>query len=302
MIEDKPTKEADGIAPNRKDASDTYIAPRPQVGRLSLREVGKIYDPEGASIVALQNCNMEVNAGDFVAIVGPSGCGKSTLMNIIAGFDSVSDGEILLDGKPLATPTLEPRPGADRVVVFQNGALFPWKTVVDNVSYGPIVQGLMSRDEAQEKALQLLKNSGGLDTVAQSYPLQLSSGMQRRVEIVRALMNDPKILLLDEPFRAMDTVSKTTMHNHLLRMFRELRRTVIFITHDLEEAIYLSDKVMIMTSRPGTIKKSLEVSLPRPRRREMLASEAYLELKRQLSAMLHHEARNAFDLGEREMA
>ena len=302
MISAEPKEKEGSSEQGRSDVSVAHIAPRPLVGRLSIREVTKIYDPDGQSVVALQNCSMEVEAGDFVAIVGPSGCGKSTLMNIIAGFDSLSDGEILLDGDPLATPTLDPRPGSDRVVVFQNGALFPWKNVIDNVSYGPVVQGLMNRKDAQKKAMNLLEQCGGLDKVALSHPLQLSSGMQRRVEIVRALMNDPKILLLDEPFRAMDTVSKTTMHGHLLRMFRECRTTVIFITHDLEEAIYLSDRVMVMTSRPGTIKKSLDVSLPRPRKAEMLASNTYVELKRQLSAIVHKEAKSAFDLGEREMA
>ncbi len=278
------------------------LAPRPAHGKLTITEVGKIYDPQGAAVVAVSDCSMDIAAGDFLAIVGPSGCGKSTLVNIIAGFDNLSSGEILLDDAPLATTEQAPRPGSDRVVVFQNGALFPWKSVLDNVMYGPLVQEVMTHREAKRKALDLLRRCGGLDRVAEAYPAQLSSGMQRRVEIVRALMNDPKVLLLDEPFRAMDTVSKTTMHEHLLEMYHVCRKTIVFITHDLEEAIFLADRVVVMTSRPGTIKTTLDVTLPRPRTAALLASEDFRALKAKLSAAVHEEAKRAFERGEREQA
>lgn len=281
---------------------DSQMAPRPADGCLSIQNVSKIYDPEGARVVALRNCSVEIAPGDFLAIVGPSGCGKSTLMNIIAGFDNVTEGRVLLDGQLLASATLPPRPGPDRVVVFQNGALFPWKTVLENVMYGPLVQQRMTRPEAEEKAMDLLAKCNGLDRVAASYPPQLSSGMQRRVEIVRALINEPKILLLDEPFRAMDTVSKTVMHQHLLQMYRTCRKTIVFITHDLEEAIYLADRVIVMTSRPGTIKSTINVDLPRPRTPEMMTSAEYLALKSLAIASVHEEAKKAFDRGEREHA
>jgi NitT/TauT family transport system ATP-binding protein len=284
------------------DTRNARMAPRPSVGKLSIRNVGKIYDPEGAAVVAVENADIEVEAGDFLAIVGPSGCGKSTLMNAIAGFDSVTSGQILLDGEVLASALHKPRPGSDRVVVFQNSALFPWKSVLENVMYGPLVQRQMDPAAVRDKALQLLRDCGGLDGVSDAYPSQLSSGMQRRVEIVRALMNDPKILLLDEPFRAMDTVSKTTMHEHLLAMYRQCRKTIIFITHDLEEAIFLADKVVVMTSRPGTIKDTLVVDLPRPRQREALSSEAFRRLKASLSSSVHEEAKRAFERGEKEKA
>ena len=250
---------------------------------------------------ALKGCSLEVEAGAFVAIVGPSGCGKSTLLNMIAGFDTVSSGEIYMDGRLLAAPHLSPRPGPDRVVVFQNGALFPWKTVLQNVSYGPVRQKVLSRRQAQKKAVDLLRQCG-LAAVTGSYPAQLSSGMQRRVEIVRALMNDPKVLLLDEPFRAMDTVSKTTMHQHLLDMYRMSRKTIVFITHDLEEAIYLADTVIVMTTRPATIKLVITVKLQRPRHPKMLFSQEYLDLKREAADSVHEEARKAFERGEREQA
>lgn len=282
--------------------SQATIAPRPKEGQLSIENVSKTYDPEGAQVVALHDCNVDIAPGDFLAIVGPSGCGKSTLMNIIAGFDNVTEGRVLLDGQLLAAPTTPPRPGPDRVVVFQNGALFPWKTILENVMYGPLVQHNMTPAEAEERAMDLLDRCGGLGKVAAFYPPQLSSGMQRRVEIIRALINEPKILLLDEPFRAMDTVSKSVMHQHLLQMYRTCRKTIIFITHDLEEAIYLADRVIVMTSRPGTIKSTITVNLPRPRTLEMMLSKEYLALKAQAIASVHEEAKKAFERGEREHA
>ncbi|MBI3716942.1 MAG: ABC transporter ATP-binding protein [Betaproteobacteria bacterium] len=271
-------------------------------GSLSIRDVCKTYDPDDACVEALRNCSAEVRSGEFVAIVGPSGCGKSTLLNMIAGFDTVSSGRIELDGRVLASAERPPLPGPDRVVVFQHGALFPWKTVLENVIYGPVRQKVFSRAQAEKKAIGLLHNCGGLDTVAGSYPAQLSSGMQRRVEIVRALMNEPKVLLLDEPFRAMDTVSKAIMHQHLLDMYRLYRKTIIFITHDLEEAIYLADTVIVMTTRPGMVKQVIDVGLPRPRVLKMLYSDEYMRLKREAAESVHEEARKAFERGEREQA
>jgi NitT/TauT family transport system ATP-binding protein len=252
-------------------------------------------------VEALKDCSLEVGTGAFVAIVGPSGCGKSTLLNLIAGFDTISSGAIHMDGRLLAAPNLPPRPGPDRVVVFQNGALFPWKSVLENVSYGPVRQRILTRKQAQKKALDLLRQCK-LDAVAGTYPAQLSSGMQRRVEIARALMNEPKVLLLDEPFRAMDTVSKTTMHQHLLDMYQMCRKTIVFITHDLEEAIYLADTVIVMTTRPATIKLVISVKLQRPRHPKILFSHEYLELKREAAEHVHEEAKKAFERGEREQA
>ncbi|MFM9886577.1 MAG: ABC transporter ATP-binding protein [Burkholderiales bacterium] len=271
-------------------------------GALSIRQAGKVYDPQGARVIALDACSAEIRSGEFVAIVGPSGCGKSTLLNIIAGFDQLTSGEILLGGAPLATVSTVPRPGPDRVVVFQNGALFPWMTVLDNVIYGPTRQRTKPVSQAREQGLEMLRQCGGLDSASDRYPGQLSSGMQRRVEIVRALMNEPSVLLLDEPFRAMDTLSKSAMHRHLLDIHALFPKTVVFITHDLEEAIFLADTVYVMTTRPGRMKRVLAVDLPRPRTTEMLASRAYLDLKRAVAEGVHEEARQAFERGERELA
>ena len=274
---------------------------RVKEGALSIRNVGKIYDPEGVHVEAVANCSMEIRAGDFVAIVGPSGCGKSTLLNIMAGFDNLTQGEILLDNKPLATIDQPPSPGPDRVVVFQSGALFPWKTVLENVTYGPVTQKSMTVSEAELRAKEMLSRVG-ITGIEACYPGQLSSGMQRRVEITRALINNPKILLLDEPYRAMDTVTKGASHQYLLELYDLTRKTIFFITHDLDEALYLSDKVHIMTSRPGHIKKSLIVNLPRPRDLSMLTSKEFMVMKSELVEAVHEEALKAFRAGEREMA
>jgi len=276
--------------------------PRPKAGNVSIRNVSKIYDPAGARVVALDDFSIDFAAGDFLAIVGPSGCGKSTLLNILAGFDTLSSGEVYLDDELLAGVEKPPTPGSDRVVVFQQGALFPWKTVLDNVTYGLMKQGLVSRSEAEARGIEMLKASGGLDRIARSYPSQLSSGMQRRVEIIRALINEPKVLLLDEPFRAMDTVNKSTMHQHLLNIFRTNRKTIMFITHDLEEALFLADRVIVMTTRPGTVKLDIRVDLPRPRTRELMASDEYIALKERTVMAVREEAQKAFERGEREMA
>ena len=268
---------------------------------LSIRNAGKIYDPEGVHVVALEDCSMEIRAGEFVAVVGPSGCGKTTLLNIMAGFDYLTSGEIYMDDEFLASPDMHSKPGPDRVVVFQHGALFPWRTVLENVVYGPVIQKRMSRKEANEIGREQLRRVG-LGHVDNIYPGQLSSGMQRRVEIVRALINNPRVLLLDEPFRGMDSVTKGASHQCLLELYDMFHKTIYFITHDLEEAIFLADTVAVMTTRPGRIRMTIEVDLPRPRNYRMLSSTRFLELKSMIKDAIHEEALKAFQRGERELA
>ena len=202
---------------NSKTAANTAPTAKPNNGgpmggSISIRHVSKIYDPEGVNVCAVDDCSMEIAAGEVCMIVGPSGCGKTTLLNAIAGFHSITSGEILLDGELLCGGS-KPKAaqGADRMVVFQNGALFPWKTLVENVAYGPTVQRRMSKTEAVEKAYHMLAEAG-LGDFGDKYPGEVSSGMARRAEIVRALINDPKVLLLDEPYRAMDGLTKSIMH------------------------------------------------------------------------------------------
>ena len=271
-------------------------------GAIRICNVSKIYDPEGVNIMAVDNCSLDIAAGEVCMVVGPSGCGKTTLLNAIAGFHSITFGEIYLDGEILCRPeTPLAKQGADRVVVFQNGALFPWKTLTDNVAYGPLVQGLMSKKSAREKARDMLAEAG-LGDFCDKYPGEVSSGMARRAEIVRALINDPKVLLLDEPYRAMDELTKSIMHEALLEMYDRTKVTLFFITHDLEEAIFLGDRVAVMTTRPCKVKKILEVNIPRPRNYQLLASEEFRLLIDEANAAVHEEALKAFEAGERELA
>lgn len=269
-------------------------------GKISIRHVTKIYDPGGLDVCAVDDCSLEIAAGEFCMVVGPSGCGKTTLLNAIAGFHGITSGEILLDDKLLCDAKLLTPPGADRVVVFQHGALFPWYTVLENTMFGPVVQG-ESQASARKRALELLGELGLQDTVS-SYPGELSSGMKRRVEIARALMNNPKVLLLDEPFRAMDAMTKGIMHEFLLRVYDRVQKTIFFITHDLDEAILLGSKVVIMTTRPCRVKKIINVDIPRPRDFRVTTSERYVELKNEVVEAVHEEAKKAFESGERELA
>ncbi len=271
-------------------------------GAISIRNVTKIYDPEGVNVMAVDDCSLEIAAGEVCMIVGPSGCGKTTLLNAIAGFHSVTKGEIYLDGDLLCGPTKPlAEQGADRVVVFQNGALFPWKTLIDNVAYGPIVQGIMSKSEASDKAADMLAEAG-LGDVGKKFPGEVSSGMARRAEIVRALINDPKVLLLDEPYRAMDALTKSIMHESLLEVYDRTKVTIFFITHDLEEAIFLGDRVVVMTTRPAKTKKIVDVNIPRPRSYKTLSSEEFRLLVQEAKEAVHEEAIKAFEAGERELA
>lgn len=274
----------------------------PTKGAISIRDVTKIYDPDGAQVMAVDHCSMEIAPGEVCMIVGPSGCGKTTLLNAIAGFHSITGGEILLDGAPLCTEQQPLAPqGSDRIVVFQNGALFPWKTLAENVAYGPMVQRRWPKSECLERARTALKEAG-LGGVADKYPGEVSSGMARRAEIVRALINEPKVLLLDEPYRAMDALTKQIMHEALLEMYDRTKVTIYFITHDLEEAIFLGDKVYVMTTRPCRVKKVIDINLPRPRDYKTLTTEGFRLLVKEADEAVHEEALKAFQAGEREMA
>ena len=269
-------------------------------GAIRVEDVVKIYDPDGAAVMAVDHCSFDIAAGEICMVVGPSGCGKTTLLNAVAGFHEITSGRILLDGEVLCS-TEQPKaePGSDRIVVFQNGALFPWKTILDNVAFGPLVQGKLGGKDAYEKARNMLADAG-LAGVEQNYPGEISSGMRRRVEIVRALMNDPKVLLLDEPYRALDSLTKSVMHEALLEIYYKNRVTIFFITHDLEEAIFLGHKVAIMTTRPCKPKKILEVDIPHPRDYSVLTSRRFRELMEETNDAVHEEALKAFAAGEKE--
>ena len=213
-------------------------------GAISIRNVTKIYDPEGVNVKAVDNCSMEIAGGEICMIVGPSGCGKSTLLNAIAGFHSITDGQIDIDGEMLCGPGRQKADqDAERMVVFQHGALFPWKTLVENVAYGPMVQGALNKAQALDKAGTMLAEAG-LGDVINKYPGEVSSGMSRRAEIVRALINDPKVLLLDEPYRAMDALTKQIMHESLLETYDRTKVTIFFITLILKKPFSLVTRYM----------------------------------------------------------
>lgn len=270
-------------------------------GAIRIENVDKVYDPHGAAVQAVVDCSLDISAGEICMIVGPSGCGKTTLLNAIAGFHSITSGAIWLDDEMLCGPGKpQAEPGPDRVVVFQNGALFPWMTNLENVAFGPVMQGLMTKAQARDKARDLMATAGLLGT-ENSYPGEISSGVRRRVEIVRALMNDPKVLLLDEPFRALDSLTKSVMHEALLEIYYRNKVTIFFITHDLEEAIFLGHRVVIMTTRPCKPKKILEVDIPHPRDYSVLTGVRFREIMQETVDAVHEEAVKAFEAGEKEM-
>jgi sulfonate transport system ATP-binding protein len=285
---------------NRLEAHAVHAAPRAGKGTLRIVDAVKIYDPEGAAVLAVDHCTLDVPAGEISVIVGPSGCGKTTLLNAVAGFHTLTSGAIYLDDEMLCGPG-KPKadPGPDRIVVFQNGALFPWKTNLENVAFGPIVQGRLTKKEAYDKARGMMADAG-LSGTENDYPGEISSGVRRRVEIVRALMNDPKVLLLDEPYRALDSLTKSVMHEALLETFDKNRVTIFFITHDLEEAIFLGHRVVIMTTRPCRPKKILTVEIPHPRDYSVLTAKRFREYLDETVEAVHEEALKAFAAGERE--
>jgi NitT/TauT family transport system ATP-binding protein len=269
---------------------------------LTISHVSKSYATRRGEVVALEDCSLHIVPGELHVIVGPSGCGKTTLLGAIAGFHDITEGEIRLDGELLCGPGVpQATPGADRVVVFQHCTLFPWRTVLDNVIYGPVVQRRLSRGDARELARERL-GQAGLNGLEDRYPGELSSGTQRRVEIVRALVNEPRLLLLDEPFRGMDAITRGVMHEALLEFYDRADATVLFITHDIEEAVFLGSRLSVMSARPGTVKATIEVDLPRPREITMRASARFGELETAVLREVQDEADRAFAVGDKEAA
>jgi NitT/TauT family transport system ATP-binding protein len=260
-------------------------------GRVECRNVTKTFGEQWARQVVVENASFVVEAGQLNVMIGPSGCGKSTVINLIAGYERPSSGEIVLDGQRVEGP------GRDRLVVFQETALFPWMTSLENVMFGPEVRG-MSRRESRLEARRLLEKVG-LKGFEDKYPSQLSGGMQRRCELARALINQPKIMLMDEPFRGLDAMTRELMQEYLLRLFEETRHTVLFVTSELEEAIFLSDRLLILSAKPTSVKQVLAVDLPRPRDFHLLTSRRYGELKQEALEALYQEAVKAFAKGSK---
>lgn len=233
----------------------------------------------GKDHTALSDINLTIGAGEFVSVIGPSGCGKSTLLYMVGGFVPPSDGAIRIDGRPVSGP------GPDRGPVFQEFALFAWKTVIQNIAYGLHLQG-KSRAEAGARATELLKMVG-LERFANFYPKELSGGMKQRVAIARTLAYDPAILLMDEPFGALDAHVRTHLQRDLLRIWEDHRKTVLFVTHSVEEAVYLSDRIIVMAAGPGRIVRDIPIELDRPRARsELMFNRRYQEYVTEIEGMI----------------
>jgi NitT/TauT family transport system ATP-binding protein len=255
-------------------------------GHISVRAVDIEFDHNGSKTVAVQRAQLEIPPGEFVCLLGPSGCGKSTLLNAIAGFVTPTRGEVTVDRQAVTVPS------PDRGMVFQQHSLFPWKTVKDNVAFGPLMAGT-GRDEACSVARTFL-SLVGLAAFEDAYPATLSGGMQQRVGIARALANYPSVLLMDEPFGALDAQTRVMMQENLLDIWREFRNTVVFVTHDIDEAVYLSDRIVVMSASPGRIIADIPVTLPRPREQSLLTSPEFMVLKRQCLDLIREETLNAF--------
>ena len=250
--------------------------------KVSIQGVEKKYNTRKGEVVALNGVDFDIKENEFICVIGPSGCGKSTLLNIIAGLLEPTSGQILVDGKPISGT------GTDRGVVFQQYALFPWLTVKKNVEFGLKLKGL-SKEECDTIAMKYLKMVE-LEKFADSYPKELSGGMKQRVAIARAYAMNPEVLLMDEPFGALDAQTRTQLQTELLKAWQEENKTCFFVTHDIEEAIVLATRVVIMSARPGRIKEVVDIDIPYPRDQETKMSDRFIELKNHIWGQVYQES------------
>lgn len=250
--------------------------------KLHIHSVTKVYRAGDQEVLAVDQVDLKIRNQEFATILGPSGCGKSTLLRIVAGLTRPTSGAVRLDGRIITEP------GQDRGMVFQSYTLFPWLTVKQNIQFGLEISGL--NRERQEQIAGEFVRKVGLKGFENTYPKGLSGGMKQRVAIARALANNPAVLLLDEPFGALDAQTRSLMQELLTRVWEELHKTILFVTHDVEEAIFLSDRVFVMTARPGKIKAEIDIPLPRPRSYEIKATEGFLNLKNQALTLIREEA------------
>ncbi|MBX2883938.1 MAG: ABC transporter ATP-binding protein [Granulosicoccus sp.] len=257
-------------------------------GAINLKDIAITFGEGNEQHQAVQKTSLSITAGQFVCILGPSGCGKSTLLNAVAGYVKPTVGEVSVDGKMVE------KPGPERGMVFQQYSLLPWKTVAENVSFGPRMAG-KSRTEVSRTANTFL-NMVGLMKFANHYPSELSGGMQQRVGIARALANYPSVLLMDEPFGALDAQTRLTMQENLLDIWCKFGTTVVFVTHDVDEAVFLADRVLIMSAAPGKIVKDMTIGLPRPRHIDMATNPVYIEARKLCLDIIRDESRRAFEM------
>ena len=263
-----------------EDVKDRFARIKQRPIALEIKNLYKQFEtPTGAKVTALKDINFTVHKREFVCVIGPSGCGKSTLIRILAGLETPTSGEIILDGKPVQGP------GPDRGMVFQGYTLFPWLTVKRNVMFG-LEQSGHSKVLAEEDARQWI-DLVGLAKFEDSYPHELSGGMKQRVAIARALANQPRILLMDEPYGALDAQTRAKMQQYLMEIWQNIDITIFFITHDLDEAIYLADRILVLKAHPGEVNEIIEVPVPQPRSPEQLLSAEFLATKKRLEELIH---------------
>jgi NitT/TauT family transport system ATP-binding protein len=260
-----------------------------------VREVDKRYGAGPLAREVVKGCSFSIERGKFTVMIGPSGVGKSTLIRLIAGFEQPTRGEILVDGQRVTGP------GPDRQVVFQETALFPWMTTEENVAYGPRARGEFTRAARELRGVLLEKV--GLAAFRRRYPSQLSGGMQRRAELARAMINQPAVMILDEPFRGLDAMTKRLMLEYYAKLCEESRRTDFFVTTDVDEAIFLADRLLVMSHIPTRVRAVIEVDLPRPRRlADLVRDDRANDLKMRVLSLLHEEAMKSFASGSRAAA
>jgi NitT/TauT family transport system ATP-binding protein len=254
-------------------------------GRIEITDLGIAFGANGRTVEAVRRFTLMTTPGEFVALLGPSGCGKTSVLNAVAGFVPPTAGRVMVDGEPVT------QPAAERGVVFQHHSLFPWKTVLGNVEFGLKMRGVGKTDRISQAAAYL--NLVGLTGFERAYPGELSGGMQQRVGIARVLVNRPRVMLMDEPFGALDAQTRLTMQELLLGVWREVRTTVLFVTHDIDEALFLADRVAVMTARPGQVRDLVEVKLARPRAAEVIATPEFMALKARVLAQVREESAQA---------
>jgi NitT/TauT family transport system ATP-binding protein len=266
-----------------------------KAGELEVSHVSKSYGDAAFRTEVVRDCSFKIERNKLTVMIGPSGCGKSTLIRLLAGFEQPTTGKILLDGAPVAEPS------RDRLVVFQETALFPWMTTWDNILYGPRARGELTRESFAFG--EFLLNKVGLQEFRDKYPGQLSGGMQRRAELARAMINNPKVMILDEPFRGLDAMTKELMWEYYSRLYEENRRTNFFVTTDIDEAVFLADRILVMSNIPTQVRATIEVDLPRPRKLlDIFENDRANDIKKQALSILHAEAMRSFSRGSKAAA
>lgn len=256
-------------------------------GHVEIKDVSIVFGSGSKKHTAVNETSIDIPPGEFVCILGPSGCGKSTLLNTVAGYVTPSTGTVTVDGEPVKGP------GPDRGMVFQQYSLFPWKTVKENVAFGPNIlgHGKTTADSTAQTFIEMV----GLAKFANRYPAELSGGMQQRVGIARALANYPRVLLMDEPFGALDSQTRLMMQESLLKIWSEFGITVLFVTHDIDEAVFLGDRVLVMSASPGKVIADIKIDLPRPRHSDMALDEDFMRLKKLCHEKIKTESLRAFE-------